>query len=323
MEKYTYKNAGVDLENSHVLSNILFRGIKSSAFKDFAGTYTLPVLPGYRLVATTDGIGTKIMPLAERKMFKTMAQDLVAMNINDLICMGAKPLFFLDYLAVHKLEPEVLADFIKELNALLARYNCAFLGGETSEMPDFIKENVFDAAGFMTGLVKEDEIPDKKNIKAGDVVIGLKSNGVHSNGFSLVRKLYSDNMISEDEFLQTLAPTAIYADCVLELCAKKLALGLANITGGGILANLKRAVADGFCAVLNKNALPDIEVFNALGRHILEDEMYRTFNMGAGFCVITKEENLNTVLEITKCHNPFVFGYIEKAGKLSGARFED
>ncbi len=322
-KEYTYQNTGVDLKSADILSKLLAMHLKSDNFNDFAGTFAHPALPGFRLVATTDGIGTKIMSLVERKMFNTMAQDLVAMNLNDLICAGAKPLFFLDYLAVHKLEPEILSGFIEELNNLLCRYDCALLGGETSEMPDFIKENVFDAAGFMVGLVKEDEIPNRQNISAGDIVIGLKSSGIHSNGFSLVRKLYADRKLNDEEFIKTLAPTEIYAESILKICAEKLVLGLANITGGGILSNIKRAVPNGFCAVLDKTSLPKLPVFNLLSHFVAEDEMYRTFNMGAGFCIIAKQKNVQRVLEIAKNHNPFIFGYIEKSETAAGARFND
>lgn len=323
MEKFTYKDSGVNLENAEKLSKMLSFGLKSDNFRDFAGLFAHPALPEYLLCATTDGIGTKILPLIERKMFKTMAEDLVAMNLNDLITTGAKPLFFLDYLATNKLEVDVVSSFLKELNDVLKRYNCVLLGGETSEMGDFIGKNTFDAAGFLVGLVKNEKLLSKNNVKENDVIIGLKSSGVHSNGFSLVRKLYSLGLLNEDVFLKTLAPTVIYADEILKAADEGLISACANITGGGILSNVKRAVPDGFQAVLDKKALPEIEVFKILKNFVDEDEMYRTFNMGAGFCVFSGKENLPALFEILKPHSPFVFGRVERGENGERARFSD
>lgn len=323
MEKFTYKDCGVNLENAEKLSLALASGFKSENFKDFAGIYSHPAFPGYLLCAATDGIGTKILPLIERKMFKTMAEDLVAMNLNDLITTGAKPLFFLDYLAFNKLEVDSVSAFLTELNNVLKRYDCALLGGETSEMGDFIKKGAFDAAGFLVGLVKNENLLSKNNVKEGDVIIGLKSSGVHSNGFSLVRKLYSSGLLSEADFLKSLAPTVIYADEIRKSIDLKLISACANITGGGILSNVKRAVPEGLQAVLDRKKLPEIEIFETLKKFVKEDEMYRTFNMGAGFCVFTREENLNTLFEILKPHAPFLFGRVEKGGNGQNARFSD
>lgn len=290
MENYTYKNSGVDLESSNLLTKFLVSKLKSENFNNFAGIYKLPNLEGYCLAATTDGIGTKIIPLIEKKMFKTMAIDLAAMNLNDIVCTGAKPLFFLDYLALNKLEPELIANFLEELNSTLNQYGCALLGGETSELGDFIQHKMFDAAGFLVGLVKEEDLLKKENVKENDVIIGLKSSGVHSNGFSLIRKLKKDHCLSEEEFNKTLTPTTIYTKEILNICKKKLASALANITGGGILSNIERIIPDGLCAVLNKNAIPKLEIFKTLNQFIKEDEMYRTFNMGVGFCIIADKK---------------------------------
>ena len=313
MEKYTYKNSGVDLNSAETLSKLLFTGLKSANFKSFAGLFEHPALPEYALAATTDGIGTKIIPLIEKGLYKTMAADLAAMNLNDLACVGARPLFFLDYIAVNSLDARMIAHFVQELNFLLLSHGCALLGGETSELGNFIKEGHFDAAGFAVGLVKKTNLMLKENIEAGDVVIGLKSSGAHSNGFSLIRKLYADKKITKEEFLKTLKPTEIYVDEILELCDRKLILGAANITGGGILSNLERTIPDGLTAVLNKNMLPKLEVFEILNKYVCEDEMFRTFNMGAGFCVVTKPENVSEILNVTKKYSPFVFGTIKKA----------
>lgn len=322
MENYTYKNSGVDLESSKLLTKLLVSKFKSQNFNNFAGIFKLQNLDGYCLTATTDGIGTKIIPLIEKKMFKTMAIDLAAMNLNDIICTGAKPLFFLDYIALNKLNPDEVSNFIEELNLVLNSHNCTLLGGETSEMGDFIQKGLFDAAGFLVGLVKEENLIKKENVRENDVIIGLKSSGVHSNGFSLIRKLNNDGLLSDTDFTKTLAPTRIYAKEILEICDKKLISSLANITGGGILSNIERAIPDGLCAVLDKNSIPKSDIFNTLKKYINEDEMYRTFNMGAGFCIIAKEKNVDEILETVKIHSPFVFGTVEKSKDGTKARFQ-
>lgn len=321
MEKYTYENSGVNLKNAEMLSKFLFSGLKSPNFKNFAGIFEHPALPEYALAATTDGIGTKIIPLIENGLYKTMAADLAAMNLNDLACVGARPLFFLDYLAVNKLNASVMAEFITELHSLLAKYGCTLLGGETSELGDFIKEELFDAAGFAVGLVKKSRLIKRENVCEGDVVIGLKSSGIHSNGFSLVRKLYKDKKIGKEDFLKMLAPTEIYIDEVLKLSDEGQVSGLANITGGGILSNLERTIPDGLMAVLDKSALPKLEVFEILNEFTDIDEMYRTFNMGVGFIIITKPENVLRVMNAVKMYSPFVFGAVKRTDGNEKAMF--
>lgn len=315
MEKYTYKASGVNLKSAEMLSGLLFSGLKSSNFKNFAGIFSHPALSGYSLAATTDGIGTKIIPLIENGLYETMACDLAAMNLNDLACVGAKPLFFLDYIAVNTIDAEGIAKFIGELNSVLSRYNCVLLGGETSELGNFIKEGLFDAAGFAVGLVNDTNSIDKNNVCKDDVVIALKSTGAHSNGFSLIRKLYNDGRINKDEFLKTLAPTAIYTNEILELAENRLAAAFANVTGGGILSNLARVIPDGLTAILSKKSLPKLETFEIIKKFVEDDEMYRAFNMGAGFCIVTKPENVSEIMDITKIWSPFVLGHIEESKK--------
>lgn len=313
MRKYSYKKSGVHLKNAQMLTDMLSCNLQSANFNNFAGIFEHPALPEYYFAGTTDGIGTKIIPLIERKLYKTIAIDLAAMNLNDLICTGAKPLFFLDYIAANILNPEEISNFITELNIILKSYNCTLIGGETSELGDFIKKEMFDAAGFAVGLVHKAKLIKKENVEENDIIVGLKSTGVHSNGFSLIRKLYNDGCLTEEDFIKSLAPTAIYVNEILQLCDEGIISSLANITGGGILSNLQRAVPDGLQAKLNKNTLPKIEIFETINKIVDTDEMFRTFNMGAGFCIITKEKYLKKVLEITKIHSPFIFGVIKKA----------
>lgn len=329
MEEYSYQKSGVHLKNAEMLAQILSCQFQSANFQNFAGLFESPALPEYYFAATTDGIGTKIIPLIERKMYRTIALDLAAMNLNDLACVGAKPLFFLDYIAANKLNPKEVSKFVSELHYVLKTFNCVLIGGETSELGDFIPKGLFDAAGFAVGLVKKENLIPKKNVKAGDVVIGLKSAGVHSNGFSLVRKLYADKKINEEEFIKTLAPTEIYTNEILEMCNNGLVSGLANITGGGILSNLERAIPDGLMAVLDKTQLPQIEVFQILNKFISTDEMFHTFNMGAGFCIIADSKNVEAVMQIAQLYSPFIFGEIKRAedclegGNVAKAMFKN
>ena len=195
--------------------------------------------------ACADGVGTKIIPLIKKRDTKTIANDLFAMNINDLVCCGAKPLFFLDYIALNRLDVDLVSNLIGELNKVLEKYSCALLGGETSELGDLILKNNFDISGFLVGAVKKDKLIDKNNVKKGDMVIALESSGAHSNGFSLIRKLYKDGLLSDDLFEKSLAPVRIYYDTVQKLNDKKLVKSCANITGGGILANLERSIPKG------------------------------------------------------------------------------
>ncbi len=326
MEKYTYEKSGVNLNNAGLLSKMLVNRLNSPNFSNFAGIFEHPALPDYLFAATTDGIGTKIIPLLRRKMYKTIAIDLAAMNLNDLACVGAKPLFFLDYIAANTLNPVEISDFIAELNNVLKPYDCALIGGETSELGGFIKDGAFDVAGFVVGLVSKAYTIKNNTTSEADVVIGLKSSGVHSNGFSLVRKLYSDCKLSEADFLKALEPTVIYVNEVLKLCEKWLVSGLCNVTGGGILSNLERCIPDGYRAVLSKKALPKIEIFETIAQYADEEEMFRTFNMGAGFCIVAKEKDVDEIFDITKAYSPFVFGRIEKlkeGNDSARAEFED
>ena len=308
--KYSYLDAGVDIKKADELTNIIANTACGANIGSFAGLYEHKVLKDYCFAACCDGIGTKIIPLIERHDTKTIANDLFAMNINDLICCGAKPLFFLDYIAANTLDTKLLGDFIKDLNTLLQKYDCTLLGGETSELSNLILKNYFDAAGFLLGIVKKDEILNINTVSGGDVIIGLKSNGVHANGFSLIRKLYSDNMINTETFTQTLAPVRIYYNIVSGLCENKLVKSCANITGGGILANLKRAVKKDLKIELDYSKIPNMKIFEILKDLTGEKEAYGTFNMGAGFCLVVSSLNVKKVLDLTQDYTPFIFGEI-------------
>lgn len=308
--KYSYLNSGVDIKKADELTKIIKNIVKKPQIGDFAGLFEHPLFDDYYFASCTDGIGTKIIPLIEKNEVKTIANDLVAMNLNDLICTGAKPLFFLDYIAANKINTDLLSGFIRELTAILDKYNCILLGGETSELGDLILKNNFDVAGFLVGVVKKENLISKNNVKKGDVIIGLKSSGVHSNGFSLIRKLHSDGII-DDSFLNTLlAPVKIYYDIVTKLNDKKLINACANITGGGIVSNIKRALPAGLDIKLDFNKIPKSVVFEKIVKIVGYSEAFKTFNMNVGFALIVSKDNVDYVLELANDWHPFIFGEV-------------
>jgi phosphoribosylformylglycinamidine cyclo-ligase len=307
----TYKDAGVDVNAGNMLTKILNSEIKSDNIGNFAGLFEHPYIPDYYLVGCTDGVGTKVIPLAERGLVNTIANDLIAMNLNDLICTGAKPLFFLDYFATNKLDVELTSKFILSLKNILETFNCTLLGGETAELGNLIKENHFDVGGFMVGIVKKDSVLKKENVKNGDVIIALKSSGPHSNGYSLIRALHTAGDLCDDLFEQALEPTYLYAKEVLKLADKKLVNACANITGGGLEDNLNRAIPNGLKAVIDREKIVKQDLFIKLQELVGEEEAYRTFNMGVGFCLVANKNNMHEIFEICKKHSPQVIGEIE------------
>lgn len=306
-----YEQAGVSIKKADILTEILRKDLKNENIGMFAGLYENPAFPEYYLVGCADGVGTKIIPLLAKNKIETIAIDLIAMNLNDMICVGAKPLFFLDYFATHKLDIEVTAKFIKALKQELSKYNCALLGGETAEMGDLVAEGHFDVGGFAVGLVKKNAILCKSNVKENDVIIGLKSSGAHSNGFTLIRKLHEKGLLSEDELNQALEPTYIYANEILDLCDKGLVKACANITGGGLEGNLNRIIPDGLTADINREKIPSQPLFEKLLSLTGEEEAYKTFNMGVGMCIITSENNADKVIEVCNKRDPFTLGKIK------------
>lgn len=303
-EKINYKNSGVDVQKAELLTSLI--GFENM----FAGLIEHPVLPEYYFSACTDGVGTKIIPLLERNDLNTIANDLVAMNLNDLITTGAKPVFFLDYIAVNKLDVDLITEFITELKNILNNYNCALLGGETSELNDMIKKGVFDVSGTIIGLVKKENILSKDNVKSSDVIIGLSSNGPHSNGFTLIRKMYEQKLITKEEFETSLKPTHIYADQILELADKKMLKAAANITGGGLYKNLDRIFPNNLSYSINTNNIPKQPLFEKFKNLLGKKESYSTFNMGVGMCLIVSKNNVNKVMSICAKYKPFVLGKV-------------
>ena len=306
----TYKEAGVNIEEGYrsvklikeyaakTMSEYVLNGLGS-----FAGMVELP--EGYKkpvLVSGTDGVGTKLELAFKTKKYDTVGIDCVAMCVNDILCHGAKPLFFLDYIACGKLEAEVSADLVKGVADGCLQSECALVGGETAEMPGFYKEGEYDIAGFAVGIVDKDKIINGKNIKPGDKLIGIASSGVHSNGFSLVRKLYPDlneEFNGEEVWKTLIEPTKIYVKPVLKLLESFKIKGMSHITGGGFIENVPRMFnGRELTAEINKASYPIPAIFeNMIEKGVAREHMYNTFNMGIGFVLCVNEEDVTAVIE--------------------------
>ena len=285
----------------------------------FAGAFELP--SGYKkpvILSGTDGVGTKLKLAIDAKKFDTVGIDLVAMCSNDLLCNFGEPLFFLDYYATAKLDVEEATQVVKGIAEGCIRSECALVGGETAEMPGMYKEGDFDLAGFCVGIAEKDELNRIDKIKAGDTLIALPSSGVHSNGFSLVRKLLLEKLgMSLDDDFQgkplkdvLLEPTRIY---VKEFKANKDKINaLAHITGGGITENLPRVLPDNLKAVVKRADVRVLPIFQFMGEHVELEEMYRTFNMGVGMVLAVSTENVESILANT---DGYVIGHIAEGEK--------
>jgi len=301
-----YEKSGVNLPEADNLNKKLAENLH---IKSFAGLANSSLLGDLSLVTCCDGIGSKIIPLYERKLYKTIAADVVAANLNDLICTGATAVGFVDYLAVNKLDSEAVFEIVNSIDEELNKCNCKLLGGETSEISELITKNNIDISGFAIGLVKKGEELSKKNVQAGDIVIGLSSSGIHANGFSLIRKLRKDGALTDEEFETCLAPTYIYYNFVSKLVEKNLIKACANITGGGILANLNRVIPEKLSLEVDFSKIPTQPIFEKL-KQICGDEFYEVFNAGVGFCLIADKKNLAEIVEICQVFSPFEFGKI-------------
>ncbi|OAY48736.1 phosphoribosylformylglycinamidine cyclo-ligase, chloroplastic/mitochondrial [Manihot esculenta] len=299
----TYKDAGVDIDAGSELVRRIAK--MAPGIGGFGGLF--PLGDSY-LVAGTDGVGTKLKLAFETGIHETIGIDLVAMSVNDIITSGAKPLFFLDYFATSHLDVDLAEKVIKGIVDGCQQSDCTLLGGETAEMPDFYADGEYDLSGFAVGIVKKDSVIDGKNIKVGDVLIGLPSSGVHSNGFSLVRRILARSGLSLTDKLPgegitlgeaLMAPTVIYVKQVLDIISKGGVKGIAHITGGGFTDNIPRVFPEGLGAVIYDNSWEVPAVFKWLqeAARIEEAEMRRTFNMGIGMVLIVSEEASRVILE--------------------------
>jgi len=326
MSNISYKDAGVDIDAGNAFVEAIKADVKSTfdsnvigGIGSFAGAYALPT--GYKepvILSATDGVGTKLKIAIESGKLDTVGIDLVAMCVNDLICNNGVPMFFLDYYATGKLLPENAKDVVAGIAEGCRRSECALVGGETAEMPGMYSENDFDLAGFAVGIAERSEMDTVANVKAGQVLIAMPSSGIHSNGYSLVRKLLFDKlgMSLETEFdgkplLETLLePTRIY---VKEYKANKSRIkALAHITGGGIVENLPRVLPEGIRAVVKKEEIRILPIFEFISQYVEEDEMFRAFNMGVGMVWVVEPEDVDAVLAGT---DGYVIGHLEAGEK--------
>ena len=325
MSKISYKDSGVDIDAGNDFVSKIKPLVKETFNKNviggigsFAGAYALP--SGYKnpvLLSATDGVGTKLKLAIDAKKFDTVGIDLVAMCVNDLICSFGEPLFFLDYYATSKLIVDEAKDVVKGIAEGCKQSECALIGGETAEMPGMYQKGDFDLAGFAVGIAERDEM-NKNAVKEGNVLIALKSSGIHSNGYSLVRKLmfeklnhkFNDDFEGQKLIDILLAPTKIYVKDFKKV--KDRVNALAHITGGGIVENLPRVLPEGLKAVVKKDSIDILPIFKYMSEHIEESEMFRTFNMGVGMVLVVDKSNVDEVISKT---DGYVIGEITKGEK--------
>lgn len=336
--KLTYKKAGVDIDEGERFVNLISPMVKktfrpevmteigsfSALFKLDIKKYKQPVL-----VSGTDGVGTKLKIAFMMDRHNTVGIDLVAMCVNDVLTSGAEPLFFLDYFATGKLKPEKASEVIEGIVTGCKESGCSLIGGETAEMPGFYSEGEYDLSGFAVGVVDKEKIIDGSKIKEGDVIIGIASNGLHSNGYSLVRRLFFDiKKMSVDTYVpdlentlgvELLKPTKIYVKAFMALKDKLKIKGMAHITGGGIPGNLPRILPKGFHAHIRIGSWHIPKIFSFIERigNVHEDEMKKTFNMGIGYIMVVSKSIAGDAFSLLResGYEAFIIGNIGKGGR--------
>ena len=332
----SYAAAGVDITAGYkaveLMKKHVARTIVDGTDTDiggFGGLFALD-LTGIKnpvLVSGTDGVGTKLKMAFLMDKHNTVGIDCVAMCVNDVICCGAKPLFFLDYIACGKNVPEKIASIVEGIAEGCVQSGSALIGGETAEMPGFYPIDEYDLAGFSVGIVDKSKVIDKKSMQEGDIIIALPSSGVHSNGFSLVRKVFDiencDIKLPREELdgkslgEVLLTPTKIYVKPMLALFEQVKVKGVSHITGGGFYENIPRSIPDGLGAVVDKSAVKILPIFKLIQKegNICERDMFNTFNMGVGMSVIVAKEDAEKAMEILKANGeePYIIGYIQKS----------
>ena len=334
-QNFTYEKSGVNIDaaDSFVkfISSISSKNKGKKKFSNIGGFGSISNIPKNlkkpRIVACTDGVGTKIEIANTLNKYNTIGIDLVAMSVNDLIVQGAKPLLFLDYISINKIDLKKLKSILKGIINGCKISGCELVGGETAEMPGTYEKGKFDIAGFAVGLVDEKKILLKKNIKKDNLILAIPSNGIHSNGYSLVRQILKKKKINlkNNSFLkkELIRPTKIYVQEVLNLISNNLLNGCANITGGGLADNIKRVIPDGLVANIDLNKVKTKKIFKWLRENNIDDkEMLKTFNCGVGFCLIINPKDLNRITKFfTQEFKPYVIGKItigKNKVKLSG-----
>ncbi|WP_105176262.1 MULTISPECIES: phosphoribosylformylglycinamidine cyclo-ligase [Clostridium] len=326
----TYKEAGVNIEEGYrsvklikeyaakTMSQYVLNGLGS-----FAGMVELP--SGYEkpvLVSGTDGVGTKLEIAFKNKKYDTVGIDCVAMCVNDILCHGARPLFFLDYIACGRLEAEVASDLVKGISDGCIQSDCALIGGETAEMPGFYDEGEYDMAGFAVGIVDKEKIINGSRIKEGDKLIGIASSGIHSNGYSLVRKIFTDlneDFNGEEVWKTLITPTKIYVKPILNLLENFDIKGMAHVTGGGFIENVPRMFnGRELTAVISKDSYPLPAIFERIiEKGVDKDHMYNTFNMGIGFVLAVNEKDVEPIIKalIAMGEKAYEIGYVTSGGE--------
>ena len=325
MDKVSYKDSGVDINEGNALVDKIKPLVKKTfdsnvigSLGSFAGAYEMPSnFKNPVILSSTDGVGTKLRLAIDSNRLDSIGIDLVAMCVNDLICNFATPMFFLDYYATAKLNKDSAFEVIKGITDGCIEAQCALIGGETAEMPSMYHNNDFDLAGFAVGIAEKEDLENKK-AKIGDILIALPSSGIHSNGYSLVRKICFDKLnMKFDDLLDDrkiidilLEPTRIYVKTFKII--KDHINALAHITGGGIIENLPRTL-NGFGAKIEKSKIKNQEIFSFLSKYIEEKELYRTFNMGVGMILSVSKENVDFVLQKS---DGYIIGEVQNDSKI-------
>nr|WP_273320713.1 phosphoribosylformylglycinamidine cyclo-ligase [Vallitalea guaymasensis] len=329
-----YKASGVDVEAGYKAVELMKKHVKTTftegVVTDLGGFGGLFSLAKHKmeepvLVSGTDGVGTKLKVAFLTDKHNTVGIDLVAMCVNDIICSGAEPLFFLDYIACGKNIPEKIADIVSGVAEGCRQSGAALIGGETAEMPGFYPENEYDMAGFAVGIVDKSKVIDGSMIQEGDVLLGLPSSGIHSNGYSLVRKLFNPTKEKLEEYVEELGctlgeelikPTKIYVKQIRELKERVTIKSISHITGGGFIENIPRALKDGYSAKINKGTWPVHNIFNLMQKlgEMEERSIYNTFNMGIGMVLILNKDEAQKAMDILESigEKGYVIGSVEK-----------
>ena len=322
----TYKKSGVNINAAdkfvNFISSVSAKKKGKKKFSNIGGFGSISDIPSHinqpKIVACTDGVGTKVEIANTLNKYDTIGIDLVAMSVNDLIVQGAKPLLFLDYISINKIDLKKLKSIIKGIVKGCKLSQCELVGGETAEMPGTYEKGKFDIAGFAVGIVGKDKILDKNKIKNNDLILAIPSSGLHSNGYSLVRYLIKQKKIDikKNKFLkkELIKPTKIYVSEVLKLIDKNLINGCANITGGGLADNIKRIIPNNLSAEINLEKIKTFKIFKWLYKNGISDkEMLKTFNCGVGFCLIINPKKLDKIKKhFTNNFKPYVIGKITK-----------
>jgi phosphoribosylaminoimidazole synthetase len=323
---FTYKKSGVNIDKAdkfvNFISKISSKKKGNKKFNNIGGFGSISDLPKNikrpKIVACTDGVGTKVEIANSLNKFDTIGIDLVAMSVNDLIVQGAKPILFLDYISINKIDLKKLKSILKGIVKGCEIAECELVGGETAEMPGTYEKGKFDIAGFAVGVVDENKVLDKKNIKNGDLILAVPSSGIHSNGYSLVRHVLNKKKIKikKNNFLkkELIKPTKIYVNEILNLLQKNLINGCANITGGGLADNIRRVIPNKLSAEIDLSKIKTLKIFKWLKHNNIPDkEMLKTFNCGVGFCLIINPKNLKKIDRyFSKEFKPYVIGKITK-----------